>query len=105
MGFEKQIIRGDCIMSSAQKTTDHDEIRRWVEKRGGRPARVADTAPVGPEARRGSGGILRIDFAKPDDSLEEISWDDFFKIFEKEKLAFLYQDKDSSRFVKFVDRD
>jgi hypothetical protein len=40
--------------------------------------------------------------------LAEVSWDDFFQKFEKEKLAFLYQDKTKdgsvSRFHKFVQR-
>src|SRR4051794_26576024 len=31
-------------MSAAQRTTDHQAIRRWIEKRGGRPARVKETA-------------------------------------------------------------
>ena len=87
-------------MSEAQKTTDHEEIRRWVEERGGRPARVRGS---------GKGGILRIDFGEPEESLEEISWDEFFKIFDENNLAFLYQDKTSdgkpSRFNKFVERD
>ena len=34
-------------MSSATKTTDHDEIRKWAEDRGGKPAVVADTADNG----------------------------------------------------------
>jgi hypothetical protein len=86
-------------MSSAETTTDHQTIREWVEQRGGYPARVRDTAP-----KKGEGGILRIDFGKPDDTLERLSWDDFFKTFDKEKLAFLYQDEKDSRFVKFVNR-
>jgi hypothetical protein len=60
-------------MSSAQPTINHDVIRKWVEKRGGRPARVAE-AP----GKKGSGGILRIDFAEPDETLEQISWEEFF---------------------------
>src|SRR4051794_14747835 len=28
------------ITSAAQRTTDHQAIRKWIEKRGGRPARV-----------------------------------------------------------------
>lgn len=96
-------------MASAQKTTDHDKIRKWVEKRGGRPARVADTAPGGRDEQEGSGGILRIDFAEPDQSLEEISWEEFFDTFEKHKLAFLYQETaargGTSRFAKLVKRD
>jgi len=85
-------------MAEAKTTTDHGEIRRWVESRGGRPAHVADT---------GGGsdpGILRIDFADPDEGLEELSWDEWFQAFEDNKLAFLYQDEDSSRFNKLVDR-
>ena len=30
-------------MSEATTTTDHDEIRRWVEERGGKPSRVKRT--------------------------------------------------------------
>ena len=58
-------------MSEARKTTDRDTIRKWAEERGGRPARVRGS---------GAGGILRIDFAEPEEGLEEISWDEFFRI-------------------------
>lgn len=87
-------------MSEAKTTTDPKEIRRWAEQRDGHPARVKDS---------GKGGILRIDFGEPEDSLEKIDWERFFEIFDKNKLAFLYQDKTkdgkTSRFNKFVDRD
>lgn len=92
-------------MSEAKTTTDHKLIRRWTEERGGRPASVHATHK-GDET-----GILRIDFpGRGDDSaLDEISWDDFFENFEREKLAFLYQDKlkdgATSRFFKFVQRE
>jgi hypothetical protein len=85
-------------VSEATTTTNHDEIRKWIEQRGGRPARVKDSGP---------GGILRVDFQEPDESLEAISWEEFFKIFEDRKLAFLHQDEmgsATSRFNKFVDR-
>ena len=78
-------------MSSAKKTTDHEEIRRWVEERGGHPARVKTSG------QKDGGGILRIDFDEPggndDERLERISWDEFFKIFDENELAFLHQDK------------
>ena len=86
-------------MSSATKTTDHDEIRRWIEERGGRPAKV-DTG--------GEGGILRVDFGDKDEKLGEIDWEEFFEIFEDNDLAFLHQDEkdgNQSRFNKFVARD
>lgn len=88
---------------SASSTTDHATIRKWVEERGGRPARVKGT-----EGKDGS-GLLRIDFAEPDEKLEKISWEEFFRTFDARKLAFLYQEQTTghatSRFFKFVDRD
>ena len=89
-------------MAEAKRTTDHDEIRRWVESRGGRPARVAETG--GDD----DAGILRIDFDEPggddDSGLEEIDWDTWFQAFDENDLAFLYQDEGDSRFNKLVSR-
>jgi hypothetical protein len=89
--------------AGAKTTTDHDEIRRWVEARGGKPAKVADT-----DGRKGS-GILRIDFNEPEASLTPISWDEFFQIFDDRELAFLHEEETSdgkrSYFNKFVSRD
>ncbi|HEU4795453.1 MAG TPA: hypothetical protein VFT02_07475 [Pyrinomonadaceae bacterium] len=84
-------------------TTNHDEIKKWVEDRGGRPAIVKGT-------ERGDSALLRIDYPgySGEDTLEEISWEEFFEIFDDNKLAFLYQDKTEdggkSRFSKFVNR-
>jgi hypothetical protein len=84
-------------------TTDHDEIRRWAEARGGRPATVRQTESGGEP------GVLRIDFNEPDEGLDPISWEDFFRKFEEQKLAFLHQHETAqggeSRFHKFVRRD
>jgi hypothetical protein len=89
-------------MSSATTTTDHDEIRKWVEKRGGHPAVVAETRGKG-------GGLLRIDFDEPggdgDERLERIGWDEFFRIFDKNDVAFLRDEEGSSRFNKFVTKE
>ncbi len=93
-------------MPSGKTTTDHDEIRRWVEERGGHPATVRGTGQGGEEA-----GLLRIDFPgySGGDRLEEISWDEFFQKFDEEGLAFVYEDRTSggktSRFSKLVSRD
>jgi hypothetical protein len=90
-------------MAQASTTTDHKTIRRWAEERGGRPARVKGT-----DDRSGE-GILRFDFAEPEEKLESISWEEFFETFEDRKLALLHQDKTAdgktSRFFKFVRRD
>lgn len=84
-------------MASAIKTTDHDEIRKWVEAHGGRPAHVRET---GDEEEP---GILRIDFDEDDEGLEEIGWDAWFAAFEANDLAFLYAPE--TRFNKLVARD
>lgn len=82
-------------------TTDHELIRRWVERRGGKPAVVAAT-------RIRNSGLLRIDFAGHcgADTLEQIEWEDFFRIFDERKMAFLYQETTKvgvrSRFCKIL---
>ena len=91
--------------ASARPITDHDEIRRWAGERGARPARV-----------RGTGsdddiGMIRLDFPgySGGESLEEISWDDWFEKFDDSKLALLVQDQtaggEQSNFNKLVTRD
>jgi len=88
-------------MSSAQRTTDHDQIRKWIEARKGRPSIVRSTGEGGRK-----GGLLRIDFGEPEENLEEIDWEEFFRIFDDNDLEFLHQDKTAdgkqSRFSKFV---
>jgi hypothetical protein len=91
--------------AESKQTIDHDEIRNWVEERGGKPARVKQTG------KGSGGGLLRIDYPgfSGGDSLEEITWEEFFAAFEKNKLAFLYQDETKegkeSRFSKLIDRE
>jgi hypothetical protein len=84
----------------SKTTTDHQEIRRWVSERGGHPARVRGTD------EKGGSGVLRIDYPgfSGEERLEVITWTEFFKGFDKEKLAFLYQDEPDSRFSKLVER-
>jgi hypothetical protein len=94
-------------MAEAKVTTDHDEIRRWVEERGGYPAAVRSTRT------KDDPGILRIAFPNApnakDDDLEEISWDEFFKKFDEANLALIYQEKtasgEPSYFYKIVGRE
>jgi hypothetical protein len=86
-------------------TTDHEQIRQWAESRGGKPACVRGT---------GGGddiGLLRIDFPgfSGGESLQEITWEEFFEKFDERGLALLYQettkDGQSSNFNKLVDRN
>lgn len=86
-------------------TTDHEEIRRWVEEHGGRPATVRGTGD------EDDPGILRIDFpgGAGEEALEPISWDEWFEKFDANGLALLYQDEkasgEDSTFFKLVRRD
>ena len=93
------------MAAKTKTTTDHEEIRRWVEEHGGRPATVRGT---------GDGdrvGVLRIDFpgGTGEESLEPVSWDEWFEKFEENRLAFLYQQEkaegEDSTFFKLVRRN
>lgn len=93
------------IMSTSTITTNHDEIRRWAEQRGGKPAAVKGTA------QGEDPGIIRIDFPgySGGDNLKEITWDEFFEKFEDGNLALVYQEETAggqrSNFNKLVSRD
>jgi hypothetical protein len=84
-------------MASAQRTRDHEEIRKWVEARGGIPTIV-----------KGTGGLLRIDFIRGaksggrEASLDEISWDEWFRIFDESEVSFLHSPEKDSKFFKLV---
>lgn len=92
-------------MTSYRVTTDTAEIKNWVESHEGTPAVIGE----------GSEEMVRIDFPGKEDERElskakrsrEVSWDDFFKVFEDKELAFIYYpNKDvndptfSYRFIK-----
>ena len=93
------------MASQTRTTTDHDEIRRWVEEHDGSPAAVRGTE------RQSSPGVLRFDFpgGAGEDQLKHISWDEWFDAFEDNNLALLYQEQKSSgedsTFFKLVNRD
>lgn len=90
---------------SGHFTTDHEEIRRWAEERGAKPAHVRGTG------NKKDVGMLRLDFPgySGEGSLEPISWDEWFKKFDESGLALLYQDKTAdgkkSNFNKLVSRE
>lgn len=92
-------------MASAKVTTDRETIRKWAEERKGKPSCVRGTGG------KGDIGMLRLNFPgySGEDSLEEISWDDWFEKFDESKLALLVQDAtasgEKSNFNKIVSRE
>jgi hypothetical protein len=84
-----------------ETTTDHRKIQQWAERHGGVPAAVDSTH------EDDDVGIIRLMFPEAPQSEHEnlvnISWDEFFKEFDKRKLALIY-DPDG-RFSKIVGRD
>lgn len=93
------------MTTSSNVTTNHAQIKKWVEDRGGFPAAVKRTES------NDDLGVLRIDFPgySGEGSLDRVEWDEWFEKFEESKLAFLHQDMTSdgkvSRFNKLVSRN
>lgn len=88
-------------MSESKKTTNYKEIKEWAEKHGGVPSVVKGT-----EDNSSGEGVLRIHFPKKSDdngSFDEISWEEFFKEFDKNNLALLHDP--NGNFNKLVRRD
>lgn len=97
------IINHMLRQRSTETTTNHETIRKWAELRGGHPARILRTPT---QLRREN--ELHIDFGSAKETLEPLSWEDFFRTFEERRLAFLYQEKvdgKTSRFSTFVRRE
>jgi hypothetical protein len=72
-------------------TTDHEEIRKWAEKFGGRPQVIDD-----PQAEADTMGI-RIDFPDHFDDeflsetkVRDVSWEEFFRKLDEQDLALMY---------------
>jgi len=92
-------------------TTDHNEIKAWVEKHHGRPQ--IDDFSSGASGQK----MLRVDFpGEADDQLlgesdkpHNTSWEAFFKEFEDQGLAFMYAKRvnkdDPSMSYRFVPRN
>ncbi len=89
---------------AAHPLTDHEEIRNWAESRGAVPSCVRGTG-AGEDV-----GMIRLDFPgySGEQSLQEISWDDWFQKFDESDLALMVQDVEfggrPSNFNKLVKR-
>lgn len=92
-------------MAAAKSTIDHEQIRKWADERGGKPACVRGTGG------KGDIGMIRIDFPgfSGEGRLEEITWDEWFRAFEENGLALMYQETTSdgkkSNFNKLISRE
>jgi hypothetical protein len=80
-------------------TIDHDEIRRWVESRRGTPAfaLIKNTR------------VPMIDFASGLSFIMNVSWEEWFQVFDQERHAFVCKetcdDGLQSRFYQLIPRD
>jgi len=84
-------------------TIDNDEIRSWIEERGGVPATLKGALEEGDE----SADMLHISFDPNDANMEEMDWEEFFERFENENLALVYDDaatQDEEHDFELVDR-
>jgi hypothetical protein len=94
------------VMNRSRVTTDHDEIRRWAEQRGGKP-----TAVKGTSRSKKDVGMIRIDFPGYSGAgkLAPISWDEWFEKFDDSNLAMILQEETAkgqkSHFNKLVGRE
>jgi hypothetical protein len=92
-------------MATAEPITDHRKIREWAEERGAKPACVKGTGG------KNDPGMIRLDFPgfTGEESLQPISWDEWFKAFDDNNLALLVQEKTAdgkrSNFNKLVSRE
>jgi hypothetical protein len=73
-------------------TRSHEVVEDWASRRDAQPA----AATRGPDGRP---RVLRFDFAGGPDkgggSLEAISWDEWWQVFDERDLAFVYQETKS----------
>jgi hypothetical protein len=87
------------MITTSQETKDHQIIREWIDERQGAPAVIRNS-----NSHTGN-SPLRIKFDETTDELQEISWEEFFKIFDEQELTFLYDTDRSSRLSKFIYKD
>ena len=95
-GGEAHAIGGRWIQSPDEheshpgeslRTKNHEVIRHWAEERGAKPATVPGTE------HEGRPGVLRFNFpGYGGEELREISWDEWFKVFDSRDLTFIFQE-------------
>lgn len=90
-------------------TTRHDEIREWATRLGGKP----EIIPTGDESthtglRINFPGAVDDEFLSRKNKPKPVSWDEFFRVFDDQELAFSYKDRtignDPSLWYRFTYR-
>lgn len=86
-------------------TTDHEEIRKWIEEHKGTPAvikgMIEETGVEIPE-------MLHVSFDQDDPNMEGLDWEEFFERFEDANLALVYNEtigEGETPDFEFADRD
>ena len=88
----------------SHRLIDHDAIQQWAEDRGATPSCVKKTG------RKGDIGMIRLNFPgySGEESLQAISWDEWFDQFDESNLALIVHDTaaggQKSNFNKLVKR-
>src|SRR5215475_3912606 len=96
--------RGRATTHGSHPLIDHDAIQQWAEARGATPSCVKKTG------RKGDIGMIRLNFPgySGEESLQAISWDEWFEQFDESNLALIVQDatagSQKSNFNKLVKR-
>src|SRR5215831_1143032 len=91
--------------AKSRTLTDHAEIRRWAAGRSARPSTVRRIH------RDDNSGMIRLDFPgySGAETLEEISWEEWFEDFEDRNLALIVQDEvadgERSNFNRLIPRE
>ncbi len=98
-------------MATDKATTNHQEIKEWVEKHRGRPEVIDHPTALGDKLglRINFPGNNDEEFLSADTQPKYIPWEKFFEIFEEQKLAFMYSDleniPDQSYAYRFIKRE
>ena len=86
--FQRKILTRPEVKSTSQLKP----IVEWVTKRGGKPVKTTHFGK-----RDNSFELIEIDFnGTPEEYFKEISWEEWYEVFNKNKLRFIYIEKNSN---------
>lgn len=93
----------NTLHNSMETTTDPESIRRWIEQRDLAVGWVAEPTAEAPSS------LTIISDDTDTDSIKRLTWEEFFELFERNNLAFVYEtdgeSSDNREACRFVDRD